>query len=202
MESLGRMIKTISSNIFSRIYLWMKKLLTMESMVQVEIILGRRISGIILTTYFPTILMNVINQSTMYLDYEEFFEAILTTNITCMTVLASLYILFSSVVPQTSYVKLVDIWFLFNLVYPFALILIQIFIQKSRYDEEQTVKVKVFIKPIDDELDQSKMPKSGTNLRSKYLKSEIGLMLGKTVLPFLGISFIFLYFFLGIMCFD
>ena len=170
--------------------------------VQVEIILERRISGIILTTYFPTILMNIINQATMYLDYEQFFEAILTTNITCMTVLASLYILFSSVVPQTSYVKLVDIWFLFNLVYPFALILIQIFIQKSRYDEEQTDKVKVFIKPIDDQLDKSKMPKSGTNLRSKYLKSEIGLMLGKTVLPFLGISFIFLYFLVGIMCFD
>ena len=36
-----------------------------------------------------------------------------------------LYILFSSVVPQTSYVKLVDIWFLFNLIYPFLLILLQ-----------------------------------------------------------------------------
>ena len=104
--------------------------------VQVEIVLERRISGIVLTTYFPTILMNVINQSTMYLECDRFFEAIITTNITCMTVLASLYILFSSVVPQTSYVKLVDIWFLFNLIYPFILILIQIFIQKYRFDEE------------------------------------------------------------------
>ena len=112
--------------------------------VQIEIILERRISGIVLTTYFPTILMNIINQATMYLECEQFFEAILTTNITCMTVLASLYILFSSVVPQTSYIKLVDIWFLFNLVYPFSLILIQIFIQKARFEEEQFDKVKVF----------------------------------------------------------
>ena len=104
--------------------------------VQVEIVLERRISGIVLTTYFPTILMNVINQSTMYLECDRFFEAIITTNITCKTVLDSLYILFSSVVPQTSYVKLVDIWFLFNLIYPFILILIQIFIQKYRFDEE------------------------------------------------------------------
>jgi hypothetical protein len=166
--------------------------------VQVEIILERRIFGIVLTTYFPTILMNIINQSTMYLECEQFFEAILTTNITCMTVLASLYILFSSVVPQTSYVKLVDIWFLFNLVYPFILILNQIFIQKSRLEEKQVDKVIVFVGP--QELDESKFK---INKReTKYLKSEVGLILGKIVLPILGISFVVIYFVFGILLID
>ena len=142
--------------------------------------------------------MNIINQSTMYLDCEQFFEAIITTNITCMTVLASLYILFSSVVPQTSYIKLVDIWFLFNLVYPFILILIQIFIQKSRSDEEQVDKVQFFVET--NELDRSKMPKSHTSKqRTNYRKSEVGLILGKIVLPILGISFVVLYFMFGIL---
>ena len=132
--------------------------------------------------------MNIINQATMYLECEQFFEAILTTNITCMTVLASLYILFSSVVPQTSYIKLVDIWFLFNLVYPFSLILIQIFIQKARFDEEQFDKVKVF--EGHQQIDK---------LETKYLKSEVGLIIGKVVVPILGVSFVVLYFVFGML---
>ena len=58
-----------------------------------------------------------------------------------MTVLASLYILFSSVVPQTSYIKSVDIWFLFNLIYPFCLILLHFFIQKVKINKEVVNKV-------------------------------------------------------------
>ena len=73
--------------------------------------------------------------------WEKFFETIMTMNITCMTVLASLYILFSSVVPQTSYTKSVDIWLLFNLIYPFCLILLHIVIQKLNTDEEPGMKV-------------------------------------------------------------
>ena len=90
-----------------------------------------------INTYLPTIMMNIINQATMYIDRDKFFETIITTNITCMTVLASLYILFSSVVPQTSYIKSVDIWFLYNLIYPFCLILLHILIQKLKLDNEQ-----------------------------------------------------------------
>ena len=164
--------------------------------VQVEIILERRIFGIILTTYFPTILMNILNQATMYLENEKFFEVIITTNITCMTVLASLYILFSSVVPQTSYIKLVDVWFLFNLIYPFCLILLHIFIQEARSNEQEINTVKVFIET--QELDETKKFKTEKNKSGKkYRKSEAGLFLGKVILPIFGIIFVVLYFLLG-----
>ena len=109
--------------------------------VLIHINLVRRIDGLLITTYLPTVMMNMINQATMYIDRERFFETIMTTNITCMTVLASLYILFSSVVPQTSYIKSVDIWFLFNLIYPFCLILLHIFIQNVNINKEVVNKV-------------------------------------------------------------
>ena len=109
--------------------------------VQISINLKRRIDGLLITTYLPTVMMNIINQATMYIDRDKFFETIMTTNITCMTVLASLYILFSSVVPQTSYIKSVDIWFLFNLIYPFCLILLHILIQKLKLDDEPGTRV-------------------------------------------------------------
>ena len=73
--------------------------------ILIYINLVRRLHGLLITTYLPTVMMNMINQATMYIDREKFFETIMTMNITCMTVLASLYILFSSVVPQTSYTK-------------------------------------------------------------------------------------------------
>ena len=104
--------------------------------VLISVNLKRRIDGLLITTYLPTVMMNIINQATMYIDRDKFFETIMTTNITCMTVLASLYILFSSVVPQTSYIKSVDIWFLFNLIYPFCLILLHILIQKLKLEKE------------------------------------------------------------------
>ena len=109
--------------------------------VLVSINLKRRIDGLLITTYLPTVMMNIINQATMYIDREKFFETIITTNITCMTVLASLYILFSSVVPQTSYIKSVDIWFLFNLIYPFCLILLHILIQKLEIEKGPVTQV-------------------------------------------------------------
>ena len=109
--------------------------------VLISINLKRRIDGLLITTYLPTVMMNIINQATMYIDRDKYFESIMTTNITCMTVLASLYILFSSVVPQTSYIKSVDIWFLFNLIYPFCLILLHILIQKLKIENEPGARV-------------------------------------------------------------
>ena len=133
----------------------------------------------------------------MYLKCDHFFEAIITTNITCMTVLASLYILFSSVVPQTSYIKLVDIWFLFNLVYPFCLILIHIFIQTSKYEEEKENDdtVKDFVLPPITKETQT-IAKSKPSAK-KYSKSEIGLLIGHFVLPLFGVSFVIIYFVVG-----
>ena len=111
--------------------------------VLVSINLVRSIDGLLITTYLPTVMMNMINQATMYIDRKRYFETIMTTNITCMTVLASLYILFSSVVPQTSYIKSVDLWFLFNLIYPFTLILLHILIQNLKTEKELKSKTKV-----------------------------------------------------------
>ena len=156
--------------------------------IRVDIVLARRVEGILVNTYLPTILMNIINQATMYLDCDHYFEAIIATNMTCITVLAALYILFSSVVPQTSYIKLVDIWFLFNLLHPFFLIVLQIFIKSSKRKEKEETEV-VMIK--DGEIN----PKG----RGKIFNSTIGLMVGRIVMPIIAGFFAMIYF--GIVIF-
>ena len=147
--------------------------------------LERRVSGLLLTTYLPTIMMNIINQATMYIDSDRFFETILTTNITCMTVLASLYILFSSVVPQTSYTKSVDIWFLFNLTYPFCLILLHIIIEHIKATEAE---VKAFTVRSDIEDNETELKETILNWQSFWVT------MGKRVLPGMGLLFVISYF--------
>ena len=82
-----------------------------------------------LVTYVPTLLMNIINQATNYLAAKHKHEIVVTVNITCMMVLASVYLSVSNSLPSTVSIKPVEIWLLFNLAYPFLVIIINILIE-------------------------------------------------------------------------
>ena len=73
--------------------------------------------------------MNLINQSTNYLTVEDKYSLVLTTNITCMMVLASVYLSVSASLPPTSDIKPVEVWLLFNLAYPLIVMLTNIVLQ-------------------------------------------------------------------------
>ena len=89
----------------------------------------RNLWGIILVTYLPTVLMNFINQATNYISSPDKYDMIITVNITCMMVLASIYLSVSTSLPTTAEIKPIEIWLLFSLVYPALLILFNILIQ-------------------------------------------------------------------------
>ena len=57
---------------------------------------------------------------------EQKYELIITVNITCMMVLASVYLSVSASLPTTQSIKPVEIWLLFNLAYPFLVIMANI----------------------------------------------------------------------------
>ena len=57
---------------------------------------------------------------------EQKYELIITVNITCMMVLASVYLSVSASLPSTQTIKPVEIWLLFNLAYPFLVIMANI----------------------------------------------------------------------------
>ena len=144
--------------------------------VAIQIVFKRELLGMMMKIHFSTILINIVGQATMYLDSEQYFEVIIATNITCVTVLASLFILITTMIPATSYLKMIDFWLLFNLYYPCCLIILHIFIQKSKSDEKNESNVKVFT-----EKDMSKK-----NRLLCYKKSEIGNIVGKLFFPFCG----------------
>ena len=82
-----------------------------------------------MVTYLPTILMNMINQATNYITADTKYDMIITVNITCMMVLASIYLSVSASLPTTSDIKPVAVWLIFNLGYPFITILVNVILQ-------------------------------------------------------------------------
>ena len=83
-----------------------------RSGIQMTIVLKRRILNAILTVYLPTILVLIIVYATNFFQ-DFFFEAIVTVNLTSLLVLTTLFISVSGSLPQTAYVKMVDLWLIF-----------------------------------------------------------------------------------------
>ena len=84
---------------------------------------------LVVSNHLPTLLMNLINQATNYISSPNKYELIITVNITCMMVLASIYLFVSSSLPSTSDLKPVEWYLLFSLLYPFLVISVNILIQ-------------------------------------------------------------------------
>ena len=90
--------------------------------------LKRNAGMIIMIVYLPTILMTIINQSINYLSSGENkdFGYILEVNVTCMIVLAMIYSSVSTGLVPTPHIKMVEIWLISSLIYPFICIIINI----------------------------------------------------------------------------
>ena len=114
----------------------MKKLFGHESSVQVEILIRRRLLSIILTTFVPTLLLNIIGHVSNFFK-KFFFEAIISLNVTVLLVLTTMFISVSNNLPKTAYIKLIDVWLIFNLLKPFVDILVQTYIETLRQEEDE-----------------------------------------------------------------
>ncbi len=109
-----------------------------QQAITVSIRFGRRVLSTILTTYLPTIMLCIVCFSTNYFK-GFFFEAIVTVNLTSLLVLTTLFISIFNSLPSTAYVKLIDIWLIFNLFVPFAEVLFHTYIDSLREDHDRSI---------------------------------------------------------------
>ena len=100
-----------------------------EEEVIVSLILSRNLKVTVMVTHLPTLLMNMINQLTNYISGEGRYDLIITVNITCMMVLASVYLSVSTSLPNTPSIKPVEVWLLISFIYPFMVIFVNIVMQ-------------------------------------------------------------------------
>ena len=61
-----------------------------------------------------------------------FFESVITVNLTIILVLATMFLAISQSLPTTSYVKMLDLWFIMVLLVPFAYVLIHTYMDLLR----------------------------------------------------------------------
>ena len=97
--------------------------------IKVSMIFKIDLMSIFMVTYLPAILMNMINQATNYITSNNKYDILFTVNITCMMVLASIYLSVSASLPVTADIKPVEVWLIFNLAYPFSTILVNVILQ-------------------------------------------------------------------------
>ena len=64
----------------------------------------------------------------------------ITVNLTAMLVLTTIFIDVSNNLPKTSYIKMVDVWLLFNLLQPFFVVLMHTYMDTLREDNEEEHK--------------------------------------------------------------
>ena len=69
------------------------------------------------TVYVPSILLNIIGHITNYFK-PFYFESAISVNLTVMLVLTNMFISVVAGLPVTTYIKMIDIWLLFNLTIP------------------------------------------------------------------------------------
>ncbi len=109
-----------------------------QEAILVEMVFGRRVLSTMLTIYLPMFVLCLVSFSTNYFK-AFFFEAIVTVNLTALLVQTTLFISISESLPKTNYIKMMDIWCIFNLFVPFCEVIIQTYMDQLREDIDRNV---------------------------------------------------------------
>ena len=80
---------------------------------------GRRLMSVFLTTMLPTTIVVLVALSTNYYA-EQHFKTVIPVNLTCLLLMVNLFVGLSRRLPETSYLKMIDAWLVYNLTVPFT----------------------------------------------------------------------------------
>ena len=94
------------------------------ALVVMNIVLKRKISKELLTTFLPTVLLLLITFTSILFD-ENLFGDALAVNLTIMLVMTTIFTSKIEELPPTSDMKMIDIWLIFCLVVPFLEVILR-----------------------------------------------------------------------------
>ncbi|XP_066941974.1 glycine receptor subunit alpha-2-like [Macrobrachium rosenbergii] len=107
-------------------------------MIEVGFKLTRRYTLIVLSIYLPSLMLLAIGYSTLYVQVS-LLEVRLVVALTTLLVLYTFFNQTSSSLPQTAYVKLIDIWFFFCTIFLFVIIILHVFVE--RFDDNDVTPI-------------------------------------------------------------
>ena len=104
----------------------------------------RQFVGQLFVTYLPTLCLIAVTELTLIIDPGR-FEATIMVALTSKLVMYTLYQSVEASLPQTAYLKLIDVWLLMGLLLPFVIMLILIAVDKGLMDEKAIKTIKIAI---------------------------------------------------------
>ena len=107
-------------------------------LVEVKVIFCRKFSYHIVNIYLPTLCLVIIAGLTLFIDLSH-FEATIMVALTSMLVTYTLYQSISEYLPHTSYLKMIDIWLIGGLLFPFFIITILVIMDSLIMKEKNQV---------------------------------------------------------------
>ena len=90
-----------------------------EDGIMMTVVLKRKLSKEIVTTYVPTALLMMITLATIFIK-PFYFEAALGTNLTTMLMMTTIFMTVMAELPSTAYVKHIDVWLIGCQLVPFC----------------------------------------------------------------------------------
>ena len=87
--------------------------------ISMVVVMKRKITSEMMTTYFPTLLLTAITFATTFFK-PFFFEAALSVNLTTMLVMTTIFISKMEGLPPTSTTKMIDYWLILCQLVPFV----------------------------------------------------------------------------------
>ena len=108
--------------------------------VQMVIVFRRKITGEMMTTYFPSLLLIAITFATTFFK-PFFFETALSVNLTTMLVMTTIFISKMESLPSTSQIRMIDMWLVLCQLLPFIEVVLltamEYFRETENLDKEQ-----------------------------------------------------------------
>ena len=107
-----------------------------EEGIHLVITMKRKLTTEMMTTYLPTTLLLLIAYSTTFFK-PCFFEAALSVNLTTMLVMTTIFISKMESLPQTSDIKMIDIWLILCQMVPFSEVILLTAMEYNREDKKK-----------------------------------------------------------------
>merc|ERR1712198_118875 len=109
--------------------------------ISMVVVMKRKITSEMMTTYFPSLLLTAITFATTFFK-PFFFEAAVGVNLTTMLVMTTIFISKMESLPPTSDIKMIDVWLVLCQMVPFAEVVLLTAMEYQREEGgDQTIDV-------------------------------------------------------------
>ena len=121
--------------------------------ISMRVVLKRKITSEMMTTFFPSLLLTAITFATTFFK-PFFFEAALSVNLTTMLVMTTIFISKMEGLPPTSDIKMIDIWLVLCQMVPFAEVVLLTAMEYFRKDDSYGRNGDMMVEMYDENIEE------------------------------------------------